>query len=243
MALTENEWQTCKNPEPLFFDRLEAAGGLTRKLQLWGCGSARLVFSFMDDARSRRAVETAERYADGLATVFEAAAAHEDAMKVWDERFPSRDPKTDSEFAVFVAFQVIACPIDNWASVATLLARTGPAAELTELFWQNERMLADLLRDVYGNPFRPVKIEQGCLLPEIIELAGSIYDQRKFEWMASLGKLLVDAGCTEPAIIDHCRNTPMHIRGCWLLDVLLNKNDKLLHRGAGFPFASLGLDS
>jgi hypothetical protein len=239
MALTENEWQTCKSPDPLFFDRLNAVGGLTRKLQLWGCGAARLVLSFMDDPRSRHAVEIAERYADGLATASECASAHEDAMKVWDERFPNRDPETDSEFAVFVAFQVIACPSDNWAGVATLLARTGLPSKLEERFWQNVEMLADLLRDVFGNPFRPVRTEERWLTPQIIELAGLIYEQRTFDRMAALGNLIHDAGCNEPAIIDHCKNTPIHIRGCWLVDLLLNKNDTLLHRGAAFPFPPL----
>jgi hypothetical protein len=34
---------------------------------------------------------------------------------------------------------------------------------------------------------------------------------------------LEDAGCTEVALLDHCRGLGPHVRGCWVLDLSLFK--------------------
>src|SRR5690348_13775198 len=34
---------------------------------------------------------------------------------------------------------------------------------------------------------------------------------------------LEDAGCTDPRILDHCRQPGEHVRGCWVVDLLLGK--------------------
>jgi hypothetical protein len=70
--LTEAEWLTCDDPTPM----LEGfPGGLTaegraaaasaRKLRLFACAWLRRVWQVFDDERCRRAVETAERFAEG----------------------------------------------------------------------------------------------------------------------------------------------------------------------------------
>ena len=33
-----------------------------------------------------------------------------------------------------------------------------------------------------------------------------------------------DAGCTDTAIFDHCRGTGPHVRGCWVVDLILSKS-------------------
>ena len=36
-------------------------------------------------------------------------------------------------------------------------------------------------------------------------------------------KLLEDAGCTNQDILAHCRKPGEHVRGCWVVDLLLGK--------------------
>jgi hypothetical protein len=83
-----------------------------------------------------------------------------------------------------------------------------------------------LLRDVFGNPFRPEAIETSWLTWQnhtITKLAQSIYDDRSFEQLPILADALEEAGCANPLILDHCRQPGLHVRGCWVVDCLLGK--------------------
>jgi hypothetical protein len=81
-----------------------------------------------------------------------------------------------------------------------------------------------LLRDVLGNPFRPVIVEPSWRSSNVVTLARAIYDERAFDRMPILADALEDAGCTNPDILDHCRQPGEHVRGCWLVDLVLGKN-------------------
>ena len=41
--------------------------------------------------------------------------------------------------------------------------------------------------------------------------------------LAVLGDALEDAGCTDADILKHCRGSGPHVRGCWVVDLLLGK--------------------
>jgi hypothetical protein len=42
--------------------------------------------------------------------------------------------------------------------------------------------------------------------------------------MAILGDILEDAGCGNADILNHCRKPGIHVRGCWVVDLLLGKS-------------------
>ena len=89
-----------------------------------------------------------------------------------------------------------------------------------------ERYLCHLLRDIFGNPFRPAAINPAWLTwnqGTVVQIAQYIYEERKFEDLPILSDALIDAGCDNPDIIAHCRSTGPHVRGCWVLDLLLGK--------------------
>jgi hypothetical protein len=50
-----------------------------------------------------------------------------------------------------------------------------------------------------------------------------MYDQRKFEKLLKLADLLEASGCQHAAILDHCRSAGDHYRGCWVVDLILEK--------------------
>ncbi len=95
---------------------------------------------------------------------------------------------------------------------------SGSKTEATDI-----RLHLDLLRDLFGNPFRPVAVEIAERTPTVLALAEGIDNERAFDRLPILGDALEDAGCTDAAILDHCRGAGLHIRGCWLLDLLLDK--------------------
>src|SRR5437899_2810927 len=65
--MTEAEWHTCTDTNGMLTWLHATTATSTRKLRLFGCGCCRRVWERLTDERSRRAVEVAERFADGLA--------------------------------------------------------------------------------------------------------------------------------------------------------------------------------
>jgi hypothetical protein len=85
----------------------------------------------------------------------------------------------------------------------------------------------DLIREVLDNPFRPVQIERAWLSwnnDTVPKLAQTLYDERAFDRLPILADALEEAGCTDIAILEHCRGPGPHVRGCWVVDVLLGKS-------------------
>jgi len=81
-----------------------------------------------------------------------------------------------------------------------------------------------ILRDIFGNPFNPVTLDSAWLTANVVGLAQSIYDERAFDRLPILADALEDAGCTNADILNHCRQPGEHVRGCWLVDLVLQKS-------------------
>ena len=82
---------------------------------------------------------------------------------------------------------------------------------------------ASLIHDVFGNPFRCLRLDPSWLTATVVALAAAIYDEQTFDRLPVLGDALEDAGCTNQEILGHCRGFGPHVRGCWVLDLLLGK--------------------
>jgi hypothetical protein len=57
----------------------------------------------------------------------------------------------------------------------------------------------------------------------IPKLTRAIYENEQFDRLPALADTLETAGCTERAILDHLRGTGPHFRGCWVLDLLMDR--------------------
>jgi hypothetical protein len=110
--------------------------------------------------------------------------------------------------------------------LAAAVARDAIAAAGPEL----AARLAALLRDVIGNPFRPVSVERDWISPTALALAQVAYEARSLPGgeldparLAILADALEDAGCNEDEMLGHLRSPGPHVRGCWMVDLLLGK--------------------
>jgi hypothetical protein len=92
-----------------------------------------------------------------------------------------------------------------------------------------------LLRDVFGNPFRPAPIVDSAWLAwqegTSANLARAAYDERRLPAgtldsarLALLADALEDAGCTDAELVGHLRGPGPHVRGCWAVDLILSKD-------------------
>jgi hypothetical protein len=109
--------------------------------------------------------------------------------------------------------------------IAAGLAAASRSDESGEVENQLEqRKQAELLRDIFGNPFHSVALDPSWRTPTVESLAQSIYDERAFDRLLILADALEDAGCKNHDILDHCRQPRVHTRGCWVGDLLLGKS-------------------
>jgi hypothetical protein len=88
------------------------------------------------------------------------------------------------------------------------------------------RPFPGLLREVVGNPLCRSRVDPAWLAwngGTVPKPAQAIYDGRAFERLPVLADALEDAGCADQQILSHCRQPGEHVRGCWVLDLLLGK--------------------
>jgi hypothetical protein len=57
----------------------------------------------------------------------------------------------------------------------------------------------------------------------VVALARGIYADRAFDRLPILADALQDAGCENTDLLAHCRGEGPHVRGCWVVDLLLEK--------------------
>jgi hypothetical protein len=110
---------------------------------------------------------------------------------------------------------------------------TGEAPTFTQFFIRggteaDENLVGEeacsLLRDIFGNPFRPVALDPAWLTWHdglLVSMARRMYDSRDFTDMPILADALEEAGCSDQDILAHCRQPGEHVRGCWIVDLFL----------------------
>ena len=82
-------------------------------------------------------------------------------------------------------------------------------------------ILVGLLRDIF--PFHPITLSPSWLTSTVVSLANQMYESRDFSAMPILADALMDASCDNEEILTHCRGPGPHVRGCWVLDLLTNR--------------------
>ena len=200
--MDEAEWLISTNPAAMLLHLKEASD---RKLRLFACACVRRVWHLLTDPRSRNAVIVAEKFADGLATKLELAeaawAAWEAARAA--QGATGAAPRGAAQGATGAAARAAtwAAARAAWAqgatgAVAWAAARAAAREAAWEATWEATqgatgaaawavareatwaaRAQSDLLRDILGNPFRPVTLcgRNGYITPQVLSLAHAAY--------------------------------------------------------------------
>jgi hypothetical protein len=210
--MTEAEWRTeIEDKLKLFRSRK-----VRRKLRLFACACCRRAWPYLP-AQSQQVVEVAERCAEGTASKSELG-------ELW-----KRDKLT-------VRCNSVCAPITVAAVLApqeachTIEAYTGPRGgiyvtdEHRAIRAAEYRDQIELLRDIFGTPFCPVPFATEWRTDTAVALARQMYESRDFSAMPILADALQDAGCDNEDILNHCRQPGEHVRGCWVVDLLLGKS-------------------
>jgi hypothetical protein len=186
-----------------------------RKLRLFACACCRRVWNLLKDARSRNAVVVAERFADGQASVEELDAARAAAEAVCQRTRHTRAQDWGAE----AAWRATARDAVSAARDAALNARgAGSSPKIdSEPFYREGIEQAELLRDIVGNPFRPLAVPEHWPLA-VTKLADALYVGE--DCRVALHDALKEAGLADWA--EHFQK-PGHPKGCWAVDKILAK--------------------
>jgi hypothetical protein len=192
-----------------------------RKQRLFMCACGRILWHIMTDERSRRAIEIAEQFAEGTVSEFVLSEAWINADIAFE--FACTDHNYDEhEFNPRAAVCNLAALISDTRADMGEVATAG--FEATPAPKNQYPSYADLLRDIFGNPFRPVAFAADWRTSDAVAIARTMYESRDFGAMPILADALQDAGCDNEDILSHCRDTALtHVRGCWVVDAVLGK--------------------
>jgi len=180
-------------------------------LRLLACASCRAVWKWLG-LLEQRAVGVAERYADGQAGDEERLALADEAYYVW-ARVYGRSLHTvlgllADRITVRGCFDLC----------RTVLAVRGERAR--------EEIQARLHDELFG-PSGRVEFDPSVLAWRggvVVELAKYVDEGRRFDALPILADALEEAGCVAEEVLDHCRRRGQpHVRGCWVVDLVLGR--------------------
>ena len=198
--MTEAEWLDGRVRKMVGYARSNAT---MRQRRLLACGCCRLHWSQLPD-RLRQFIDQIERYADG-----ESGSSLVRAYRLYDAvKVPAiRDDLPPGLLPVLKSAQA---------------SNEDPPGASFPL-WPDERLQVELLRDIFGNPFRPVAFDPNWRTSDVVAMCRGMYEMRDFAAMPILADALQDAGCENVDVLDHCRGAGPHVRGCWVVDLVLGK--------------------
>jgi hypothetical protein len=249
--MTEEQWEKETDPQAMLTHLRITRVGSDRQFRLFACACCRLIWDFPRDEGPRHAVEVAERYADGSATPREMIDAYCDTVRCLrpgGRRIPRNPPPYEVLDSALIAFHRttstgLAYYGADWefeghdpyrcaSDAATRISQVAGWAAGSEA--AVGRTQADLLRCIFGNPFRRSPIGPALALRKdglVVRHAEAAYNNRQFPlaslWtdrLAVLADALGDAGCDDADILSHLRGPGPHVRGCWAVDLLLGKS-------------------
>lgn len=194
--MTETEWMNGDDQ----VDVVDFLSGRVRdrKLRLFAIACCRNAWKLLDE-NERDAANFLEKFVEGEADETDRAVVYERLRQQ----------------AASVAQDLLDRDARFSAEASTLL--------LFGDYHDHEKEKWQLLHDIFGNPFRPITIDQAWMTPNAAALAQAIYDDRAFDRMPELADALEEAGCDNADILAHCRGPGPHVRGCWVIDLLLGR--------------------
>jgi hypothetical protein len=210
-----------------------------RLLYLMAAAVFRSMQRLVPQRRWRKLLESVEAYADGEVTFDQLKDAHK-AGAVDTFKLPAANAAAAhcthlllDDYKVDEGADFVSDAAGYLGAVAAGVLKADAGLGAAQAIWKepafreakrtHERVMCGLIRDIFGNPYRTVKTDTGWFTQTATALAHGIYADKAFDRMPILADALQDAGCDSADILDHCRGPGPHVRGCWVVDLVLGK--------------------
>jgi hypothetical protein len=245
--MTEEEWLESTDPRPMVeFMEFKVSD---RKFRLVACGCCRLSEGIFNTGQLE-ALDAAEMFVEGRLGTDEfrnvtkefggdqpefREALHNDQLpgrEAVAKQLTScaclhpRDQAYPSDCAIEAALVASLLPPSKARMFRSSDPRPNPFGHgvvYLQMFEIRSVPVCGLIRDIFGNPFRPVAFDPRWRTADAVGLARAIYEDRAFDCLPLLADALMDAGCADEQVLEHCRSEGPHVRGCWAVDLVLDK--------------------
>ena len=226
--MTEEEWLTGQKRPLAMFDKVRTRSPSPRKLQLFAVAACRLGWGVCQTPALQLGLEVLENYAEGFAS---------------EEEFTQARGQIDAldtqAYGPVVAHAMSSSPVTSTRLVVVMVTQLagrqlgfGPKARKYQE--RVRRALCRVLREIFGNPFRPYLAVPswqggGVIQPDgrtvmftdaVKGIADAVHITGDFGRLPILADALEEAGVTDEVLLAHCRDGGPHLRGCWALDVV-----------------------
>lgn len=224
--MTEAEWHAeNREPQHMVNFLMDAAFGRTksgrRKFRLFACECCREAWTAIPDQRLKHLCVVAESVADGLLPASELEPGRHALAPLQSDSGPYGKSPSSVRVAVDMVFAA-AYPTAT-AAAFHMTATQQPLAGAYPTDKANQRM-CDMIRCIFGYRSNLQPFSRKWRTSTTIALAAAIYTDRAFDRLPILADALQEAGCEDAAILDHCRGPGPHVRGCWVVDLVLGKS-------------------
>ena len=229
--MTEEEWLTTDDFWQMHGHLWETVKGRPRKYRLAGCGVFRLIRQGTFSEEEARLLDLGESFADDP-LLADRVAAYKKVDEIpntfpFDVCYPPEYGDYGSNsVARVVSFMQDRLEDSWWEQHPSYDDDEDEAQREAGRNFQRQADVAGatVLRDIFGNPFRPAALDSAWLTSTVVALAEGIYAEKAFDRMPILADALQDAGCDNDDILNHCRDTSAaHVRGCWVIDLLTGR--------------------
>ena len=216
--MNETEWLACDDPDEL----LAALRGTVsdRKVRLFAIAVTRHSPNLVAYEELEQAVDCGERMIDGPVQKAELIAARDAVAWGIGEMCESLNRLSE---VIDVILRPQAVDTASAREVIRCVSSIHLLSEQDATGREGYPEQCEIVRDIFGNPFRPAALEPHWLTATVRDLAGAIYAERAYDRLPILADALEDAGCDDADILAHCRGDGPHVRGCWALDLILGK--------------------
>jgi hypothetical protein len=222
--MTEAQWLAWEDPcEMLTF--LQGRGSNQRKLRLTVAATYRRVVEVYVRNHWRTIVELVEQWVDGKAHAADVARAAELYRGLCNYSQHNAEVYLASAVLHMTGAGESFRPDEAVRCCATAYGWAWNWNPLSEQMQREvETGTCAVVRDIFGNPFRPATLDPVWRTSTAVALAGQMYESRDFSAMPILADALQDAGCDSEDVLGHCRDPhATHVRGCWVVDLVLGK--------------------
>jgi hypothetical protein len=240
--MTYDEWSTSNDPETMLAFVRESRRASERQLRLFACACCRRIWHWLTDERCQLALETAEDYADSLASDADLDVAEAEAEDALCSAY-----RLPHAYAVRYAVQSVHPPApgiapDRYGRACAYAAQAAGEARSAVLYFKDDReevvqgQQCQLLRCIFGPClFRPLVPVARRILEWndglAVSMAQTVYEQRALPAghldagrLAVLCDALLDAGSPQDhELLLHLRGPGPHVRGCAAVDCLLGR--------------------